>query len=281
MVHPKSGWLVTNPSNSPENAHHRDFSICAGPTLDMCILRDLFDNVAKAQSVLQMDSDFGRDVLSARNKLAPLQIGARGQLQEWLDDWDSIAPEQQHRHISHLYALHPSSQICPESTPELAAAAKQTLENRGDESTGWATAWRILFWARLWDGEHAHKILRYLLTPTLTAHNMFDLHPPFQIDGNFGGAAAVLEMLVQSHEKSAEGKRLVRLLPALPSAWPDGSVSGILAKGGFVVGLSWKNGKLVHSEVVSKFGEPASIVYRDKVVDFSKEIGSKTVTSWE
>jgi alpha-L-fucosidase 2 len=280
VEHPEKKWLVTCPSNSPENAHHTDVSICAGPAMDMSILRDLFAATAEASKILNIDGDFRDEVLRARERLAPLQIGSTGKLQEWLDDWDDIAPEQDHRHVSHLYALYPSSQITVNENPEFAEACRQTLIARGDESTGWATAWRIALWARLYEAEHAHKILSFLLTPERTAPNMFDLHPPFQIDGNFGGAAAILEMLVQSHEVSESGERIVRLLPALPKSWDEGKVAGVLVRGGFEVGIIWTNGVLEAVTIKSLLGNHAIVSYNGKLLAMDLGAGETCGIEW-
>ncbi|MEZ0494762.1 glycoside hydrolase N-terminal domain-containing protein [Sphingomonas sp. IW22] len=235
---PRTGFLVTNPSLSPENQHGHGGALCAGPTMDMAILRDLFDQTAAAAVLLAIDTPLVAEMRAARARLAPYKISKRGELQEWQEDWDADAPEQDHRHVSHLYGVYPSHQISTDDTPELASAAARTLNIRGDRATGWATAWRINLWARLRDGERAHGILKFLLGPERTYPNMFDAHPPFQIDGNFGGAAGVVEMLMHSHGDVLE------LLPSLPREWPSGRISGLRARGRCTVDLAWRGGAL-------------------------------------
>ncbi len=268
---PSHHWLVTCPSISPENGHHPDASICAGPTMDMQILRDLFDAATQASEVLGVDAEWRARVHTMRARLAPMQIGRQGQLQEWLEDWDAGAPEQNHRHVSHLYGLFPSSQITKIGTPDLFAAARKSLETRGDPATGWSLAWKINLWARLQDGDRAHKLLADLLTPEHTAPNLFDLHPPFQIDGNFGAVSGVTEMMLQSHAGE------IHLLPALPTAWPDGAVTGLRARGAFTVDVAWQAGKLTHASIVSHSDAPCTVRLGDKVLKFSTVAGKRYV----
>jgi len=262
---PQGRGLVTSPSLSPENTHPFGSSLCAGPAMDRQIVRDLFAHVVEAAQLQKLDEELVAQLRAAARRLPPDAIGKDGQLQEWLDDWDSQAPEQHHRHVSHLYAVYPSSQINVRETPALIDAAKVTLRTRGDLATGWGTAWRLCLWARMGDGEHAHTILKALLGPKRTYPNMFDAHPPFQIDGNFGGAAGILEMLVQSWGGE------IHLLPALPAAWPDGEVRGIRARGAVSVNLRWRAGTIrwlelagtPHQAVKLRYGSAVEAVTLD------------------
>ncbi len=266
---PTHHWLVTCPSLSPENKNPAatKTSLCAGPTMDQQILRDLFSNCINASEILGMDKKFRDQVDAARARLAPMQIGAAGQLQEWLQDIDLQAKDLHHRHVSHLYGLYPSDQIDFRGTPELAAAVKKSLEIRGDQATGWATAWRINLWARLHDGDHAFRILEFLLSPARTYPDMFDAHPPFQIDGNFGGASGIAEMILQSQAG------VIELLPALPKAWPTGSVKGLRARGNFTVDIAWQDGKLVSATIHSPGKNSCKVRYGDKIVDLKIKAG--------
>ncbi|KAF1710711.1 glycoside hydrolase family 95 protein [Pseudoxanthomonas sacheonensis] len=264
---PATGEMVTNPSMSPENIHPKGASLCAGPAMDSQLLRDLFAQCIQAAGLLGVDADFAQRLRQLREQLPADRIGNAGQLQEWREDWDMQVPEIHHRHVSHLYALHPSSQINVRDTPELAAAAKRSLEIRGDDATGWGIGWRLNLWARLGDGEHALKILRMLLAPQRTYPNLFDAHPPFQIDGNFGGTAGITEMLLQSWGGS------IFLLPALPQAWREGSVRGLKVRGAAGMDLSWKEGRLSMATLTSARGGRYNVILGEQSLDMELEAG--------
>jgi alpha-L-fucosidase 2 len=255
VTDPNSGWLVTAPTTSPENAFfipgtRKAVNICMGSTMDNQLVRELFLHTMTAASILKTDVEFASRLLKASEQLVPNRIGSDGRLMEWLEEYEE--PEPQHRHVSHLYGLHPGNEITPELTPELAEAAKQTLYIRGDGGTGWSRAWKINFWARLHDGDHAFKLVKNLLEPVFdnsfnysnkggTYPNLFCAHPPFQIDGNFGGTAGIAEMFIQSHAG------FINYIPALPKQFSEGSFNGLRVRGNGIASATWKNKQLTEA----------------------------------
>ena len=279
---PDGKWLISGPSNSPENG-----GLVMGPTMDHQIIRNLMGNTIAASEILDLDADLREELSRIRSRLAPNQIGRHGQLQEWLEDIDD--PENKHRHVSHLFGLHPGVEITPYGTPDLFDAARKSLEFRGDGATGWSMGWKVNFWARLLDGDRAFKILEGLLAPVPDTDepsldgrrgglypNLFDAHPPFQIDGNFGATAGIAEMLLQSHDPHGsplgesdvqEGRAgFLHLLPAVPTALSSGRVRGLRARGGFVVDIEWKESSLVRARIESRLGKPFTVRYAGKEI---------------
>ncbi|WP_251622176.1 glycoside hydrolase family 95 protein [Odoribacter lunatus] len=273
------GTLVSSPSYSPE---HGDIAI--GATIDQEIAWDLFTNLLAAYEYVKEDTGFIDSIRAARERLSPLKIGRFGQLQEWKEDLDD--PRNPHRHVSHLYALYPGCQISPAQTPQMAEAAKRTLVYRGEEGTGWSLAWKINFWARLLDGNQSYKMLRNILRPSLSRGdyrnpsgsgsyaNLLCAHPPFQIDGNMGAVAGIAELLLQSYDGT------VNLLPALPTAWPTGSVKGLKARGGYTVDMSWKDGLLKEASVTASQSGSCRVKYREKEKVLTLQAGETVRLDW-
>jgi alpha-L-fucosidase 2 len=272
--------LISTPSNSPEIG-----GLVAGPAMDHQIIRDLFSRTAEAAKILGVDKEFREKLLAMRLRIMPDRIGRLGQLQEWIEDKDD--PKNDHRHVSHLWAVFPGSEINWRDTPDLFRAARQSLIFRGDGGTGWSMAWKVNFWARLLDGDHAYKMLGNLLRLTGSSKtdykgggvypNLFDAHPPFQIDGNYGVVSGIAEMLLQSHLRNAAGGYVLHLLPAVPSVWPEGKVSGLRARGGYIVDLGWKAGKLEKAVIRSLSGNPCTLRYGDKERELRTKAGQQYV----
>jgi alpha-L-fucosidase 2 len=282
LVHePKHGWLVTAPSNSPENTFYmpdgRKASVCMGPAIDEENLRYLFGATAEAEAKLGLDEELRAKLIQTKAQLAPLQIGADGRVMEWLEPYREVDPH--HRHLSHLWAVYPGGEIAPETTPELAEAARRSLEVRGDGATGWSLAYKMLLWARLGDGNHSYTLLRNLWNPVDPIKqssagsfpNLWDAHPPFQIDGNFGATAAIAEMLLDSRPNE------VRVLPALPSALPEGRVDGLRAMGGVTVGVTWKAGRMTELRIQSQRDGVVRVRYGSVVRELQMKAGARKV----
>jgi alpha-L-fucosidase 2 len=279
---PKTGLLITGPSNSPEQG-----GLVMGPAMDRHIVRSLFGETMAAAKALGVDAPLRDQLDGMRKQIAPNQIGKYGQLQEWLEDKDD--PKNNHRHQSHLWGVHPGYEITAYGTPDLFKAAQQSLLYRGDAATGWSMGWKVNLWARFLDGDHAYRILQNLIVPASDKEkkaglfpNLFDAHPPFQIDGNFGATAGIAEMLLQSHDPYATPTSLsgdaafVSLLPALPSAFPSGKVTGLRARGGIGVDIEWKDGKLVKATLTATSAKPVKVRYAGK----EKEVQMKSGESY-
>jgi alpha-L-fucosidase 2 len=257
-----------------------------GPTMDHQIIRSLFAACSEAAAILGRDESFATELDSLRGRIAPNRIGRYGQLQEWLEDVDN--PKNQHRHVSHLWGVHPGADITWQNT-NLFNAARQSLVFRGDEATGWSMGWKVNLWARFLDGDHAHRILGNLLAPVGTGGrgglypNLFDAHPPFQIDGNFGATAGIAEMLLQSHVVEVRSPksevRVLQLLPALPAVWPEGAVTGLRARGGHEIDLQWASGRLEKAVVRSTLGGPCRLMYEDQSIDL--DLGKQAEFVWQ